>query len=303
MIYEYAIEPELLMHWASNDRDYREFLREYGLGTPRLTSSFPKQKAAKFRSYYLRKGPRDEQSNEAQRYLEMVNYIAESLVYRNNIECDGSCWESNILHEDSVNPFYAILTSTPIDSKRCLTPNTMYSEGSIWNHECQISVSRTYENLFPILSNMFSLAQEEIIIVDGYGWNQRAIEFIAKLLNGVLCGKGFNQCPELVLFYKDKKDDKAPDAAYVKSEIEKRAPGIKDAVKFQVISLSEVGGGDVFHNRCILTEHGGIAFGHGIDVTENSFHSDEVTLMNKAVYIKKWDQFVDDLCFEVVSQA
>ena len=33
MIYEYALEPAVLTSWASNDRDYAEFLREYGLGT------------------------------------------------------------------------------------------------------------------------------------------------------------------------------------------------------------------------------------------------------------------------------
>ena len=43
MIYEYALEPAVLTSWASNDRDYAEFLREYGLGTPRIVSSFPKK--------------------------------------------------------------------------------------------------------------------------------------------------------------------------------------------------------------------------------------------------------------------
>lgn len=44
MIYEYALDPVVLSTWASNERDYAEFLREYGLGTPRMISSFPKKK-------------------------------------------------------------------------------------------------------------------------------------------------------------------------------------------------------------------------------------------------------------------
>ncbi len=48
MIYEYALDPAVLSTWASNERDYAEFLREYGLGTPRIISSFPKKKNLNF---------------------------------------------------------------------------------------------------------------------------------------------------------------------------------------------------------------------------------------------------------------
>lgn len=38
-------------------------------------------------------------------------------------------------------------------------------------------------------------------------------------------------------------------------------------ISVHVFELRESGGGDVFHNRCILTEHGGIKLGRGQFVT------------------------------------
>lgn len=67
MIYEYALEPAVLTLWASNNRDYAEFLREYGRGTPRIASSFPMKKATKLRSYLMQHCPQDAQSLAGQR--------------------------------------------------------------------------------------------------------------------------------------------------------------------------------------------------------------------------------------------
>lgn len=77
MIHEYAIEPNVILTWASNGRDYAEFFREYGLGTPRIISNFPKSKPAKFRSYLLKHCPANSESLQVQRYIEIVQKIAE----------------------------------------------------------------------------------------------------------------------------------------------------------------------------------------------------------------------------------
>jgi hypothetical protein len=34
MIYEYAIEPELVVAWGKDRADYRYFYEQFGLGTP-----------------------------------------------------------------------------------------------------------------------------------------------------------------------------------------------------------------------------------------------------------------------------
>lgn len=303
MIHEYALDPELLKSWAANERDYREFLREYGLGTPRLSSSFPKQNKSKFRSFYLQKSPSNTQSLQAQRYVEMVNYLAESLVYRDGFECTSTDWSENVLAEDMRKPFYGVLTSTVMDTPRCLTVTTMYSDGSIWNHQRQAQVARTYDSCFPLLRDILRLAKDKIVFIDPYGWNDRAVSFIGNLIGGVHHNRVHSAVPELILCYKRKRGGGSPDATYVKAQLAERLAFIQ-GLQLGVYELDDRPGHDVFHNRYLLTELGGVSLGHGVDLSENAAHSDELNLLRRQVYIQKWQQFVEDRsCFKLVSQA
>lgn len=44
MINEVAIDPEFLLEWSKDRGKSKEFLNNYGLGTRRIVSSFPKNK-------------------------------------------------------------------------------------------------------------------------------------------------------------------------------------------------------------------------------------------------------------------
>lgn len=304
MIHEYALDPELLKAWAAKDRDFREFLREYGLGTPRLSSSFPRQKKSKYRSYYLERSPADAQSLQARRYVEMINHLTEALVYRDGFECNSSAdWYENVLAEDARKPFYGVLASTPMDNPRCLTAATMYSDDSIWNHQRQTLVARTYDSCSPLLRDMLRLAKDKVLFVDPYGWNQRAIDFISRLINDAFNGRVHSAMPELILCFKPKLDGGSPDAAYVKEEIEKRIVKPNPGLQLKVYELENRVGHDVFHNRYLLTDLGGVSLGHGVDLSENEAHTDDLTLLERKIYDEKWRRFVDMTDFTILSQA
>ncbi|MCX0435723.1 hypothetical protein [Aeromonas veronii] len=303
MIHEYALDPELLKAWAANDRDYREFFREYGLGTPRLSSSFPRQKQSKYRSFYLGKSPRDAQSLQARRYEAMVEHLADALVYRDGFECTSNDWCDNVQAEDTRLPFHGVLASNPLDSPRSLTSATMYSDGSLWYHPRQRLVARTYESCSPVLRDMLRLAKDKILIVDPYGWNQRAIEFIGRLINDAFNGRVHSTVPELILCYKSKRDGGSPEAGYVKIQIEKLIERQLPGLKLKVYALDNRDGHDVFHNRYLLTELGGVSLGHGVDLSGHEAHTDDMTLLERNVYDEKWRRFVYMTDFTILSQA
>jgi len=308
VLHEYAISPALLKQWAADDRDYYEFFREYGLGSPRIPSAFPKQKARKCRAYFLSEGPADQQSNQARRYLEMVEYLVETVVCRDGIVCEEGDWNLDVLIEDARAPFHVVLSPDPLDTPRNLTPKTMYSKGSAWNHARQETVARSYDAISPYLRDMLRLAKDKVILIDSYGWNQRAISFISKIIIDICNSRVSGQLPSVLVFYKEKIDRKSvrnssPSSAQVKASIVEVLSTEVNGIDLTVSELRELGGKDVFHNRCILTEHGGVTLGHGIDVSEDENHSDEISLMEKSVYDKKWGQFVENLCFELISHA
>jgi len=308
MIHEYALEPSVLSSWASNDRDYAEFFREYGLGTTRVVSSFPKRKASKLRSYLLQHGPHDAQSLTGQRYTEMVMKIVESIVVRDLQNNPEEKWTEAVLMENTRVPFDVVLSSSIIDSENCITPETMYLQGSLWNHCDQINFKRTNDGLMFVIANLIRLSKSRIVIVDPYGWTNEAIKFLQFMIVSISGNRPVDSFPGLTLYYKEKRGSGnsgrgSPSAVHVKNKILSGLGGKNKDLSFDVFELRESDGSDVFHNRCIITEHGGVITGHGIGVSGDEAHTDEAILMRPDIYQKKWQQFIDQNRFEVVSSS
>lgn len=307
MIFEYALQPSVLLSWSSNRRDYSEFLREYGLGTRRIISSFPKKKASKLRSYLLQHSPADEQSLQGQRYTEMVLKIVETLVFRDVAHFESE-WPVAVVEENSRAPFGVIFSSESVDVEHCITPETMYDEGSIWECKGQLDIQRTNEGLYSAIENLVLLSSERIEIIDPFAWTRQGIAFIQFLLNS-LSRDGVNHVfPSVDIFYKEKRGGintgrGSSPAEYVKTNIVAGLEADVSNIEINVFELQEKNDGDVFHNRCILTEHGGVMTGHGIGVSGEEGHTDEAVLMESHIYKKKWRQFVEEPCFDVASNA
>lgn len=307
MIYEYAIEPKIISLWASSDRDYAEFFREYGLGTPRIISNFPKSKTSKFRSYLLRHAPENPDSLQGMRYTEMVLKIAEATAQRECQTEQDDDWRQLVAIENNRLPFDVILTNDSIDMERNITLSSMYTRNSIWSHDKQKSVQRTNEKMLETIGNFIKLSSDKIIIVDTYGWTDESINFIRELLNLVQGRQLNSKIPDLSLFYKDKRGGAStgvgsPTASYVKSQILKHHQGFEPS-KLSVFCLREKPENDIFHNRCILSELGGMLMGHGIGVSGVEHHTDDLALMEVSIYLKKWQLFSGETTYEVVSKA
>ena len=306
MIHEYALDPKVLLAWSSNTRDYAEFMREYGLGTPRLISLFPKKKVSKLRSYFLRNGPVDSESLQFQRYTEMVSKMVETLILREFPEPQLTDWNDIVKVENGRSPFNVVLSSQVIDTERNITLTNMYLRDSIWNHPCQASINRTVAGFSSIAVGFLRLAIDKVVIVDTYGWTQKAIKTVQYFINSIRDNRVNPLLPSIHLYYKEKRGSNnsgigSPDAAEVKRRILQGVSEYLSDINLEVFELQEIDGNDVFHNRCILTEHGGILTGHGIGVSGDEAHTDDAILMKSDLYEKKWWQFVEDNCFQIMS--
>ena len=301
MINEYAIEPSVLSTWAASRRDYAEFLREYGLGTPRIVSSFPKRKARKLRRYFLSNSPADDQSQQGLRYVEMVNKLVEDIALRDVEPCEDNDWSQHVKVENDRSPFSVILSSEPIETERNITPDTMYDPDSIWNHHDQLDIQRTNEGIRSAVSNLLRLATEQVVVIDPYGWTDRAVRQMQHLIYRLNANRINNNIPSITMCYKE--NNGGLNADDVRQRILQRPNVAEIGVDLKVLELAQVPGSDVFHNRCVLTEHGGVSFGHGIGVPNEQNHTDEAILMRTEIYQKKWKQFIEENCFQIVSQA
>lgn len=288
--------------WASNQRDYAEFLREYGLGTPRIVSSFPKKKKSKLRSYFIDRGTSSaDDPLKVRRYIDLVERLIESMIVRDVQDNLTPVWSDAAVWENNRIPFGVVLSSSQVKTQNNITPVTMYSTDSIWNHKRQVSFERTNDGLYRVISNLIRFSISKIVIVDPYGDSAAAIGFIQFMLQSLTNNRLSTVYPCILIFYKN--GSGSPNANYVKELIVRGLRGVTVSLPLEVFELKEASGSDVFHNRCILSEHGGIMIGHGFGVSGDVTHTDEATLMTEEVYQKKWQQFVEQRCFEVVSDC
>lgn len=301
MIYEYAIDRELLLEWSGNSRDFSEFFREYGLGNPRIFSTFPKTSIAKFKSYLLKATPLDESSLAHRRYVEMVESLENVGVIRQPKSIISGVWDQDVIGEHSKVNFDFILSKEFLGVEENLTPHTMYEPKNPWNHPRQVSITRTQFGVLSVLSNLIRLSSQRIVIVDPYAFTERAISLIHFMLKILNERRVSPMNISFDVFYKTTAS--SPDASYVLNAITDGLDAILENVCVTVYALAEKEEGDVFHNRCVLSENGGVSLGYGVGVSDNVAHTDEATLLSKDVYEKKWTQFVEELDFEIDSKA
>lgn len=302
MIYEFALDPELLLKWAESRRDYREYFREYGSGTPRIFSSFPRQKFTKLRSYLLKKLDDSHSIEVKQRYTEMVIELEKALICREieNLTADTD-WHSLVKSENDRNPFDAILSSKVVDTERILIQETMY-DSTLWDKQDRLSPQRTEESFLQDFGNFILLTSSELVIVDPYCWKEKSINLISNFLN-LISRKRVNQLKPKVSVFFSNVGQRRSTTNYVKGKIIEGLVDSLKSIELMVYELEELPDSDVFHNRCIFNEYCGICVPHGFDLSGNVKHTDDVFILSHDQYVKKRNQFIDNLGFNIITQA
>lgn len=286
MIYEYAIQPEVLVEWAKTQRDFRMFERSFGLGTTRIISTFPAQQSRKLQRYLLRKWPSEMDGLAATRYDAIIEKILECLAVRKfeNKDIPLEEWEALVIAEDQVKPFGVILSESSLNVERNITLNGVYELDQLWEHPRQVGVYRTSESLYNSLKGLLELSSQKITIADPYGFAPGATKFIAFILNELKKTIKEDQFPEVHLIF-DVNKPTAASVEHVRSDILNQIGSEFFNTKLKVRGIAS------FHNRYIFTEHGGISLGHGISLSGDHTQVDEITLLDKKIYEQRLKDF------------
>lgn len=301
MIKEIAIDPDVLIEWSRNIRDYRDFMEKYGIGTRRIISSFPKTKYKNLKKYLLPKTNQISSDMDKSRYVAMVQTLENNIYLRCN-EVDLSReWQDLVL--DELEPFDVIIARERFNCDNVLTVSNI-TESDFLYLDHQVSFKRTKEDLINTISGFLRLTMSEVLIIDAYAWKPNAIQTIKAIIKEVSDRKFKAKPVEITVIYKElAHGSPAPDAKFLKREIEKEFECFPDDIKLTVKQLKETEDSDTFHNRYILNDIGGISLGHGLDISDKEHTTDEVTLLTKSNYRKRWLQFARNTNFKVVSLA
>lgn len=301
MIYEVAIDPEVLLEWSKDRGKSKEFLRSYGLGTRRVISSFPKSRPNKLITYLMRNIDLLDNDNHKLRYEGMLDLLQENLYLRESNVNSNDSW--TMLVENEEVPFDTVITRKKLKCENVLTLEDI-SESDFLYLDHQVSFKRTKEDLIQALRGLLRLTMSEIVIIDAYAWKPNAIKTIKTIIEEVNDRKFKSKPVEVTVIYKElPHGSPAPDATFLKKQIKEEFKSFPDSIELIVKQLKETESSDTFHNRYILNDIGGVSLGHGLDISDKEHTTDEITLLTRNNYEKRWRQFARDTNFKIVSLA
>jgi len=302
MIHEFAVDPDLVIGWCKDKYAYRHFITQFGLGTPRIVSGFPKKKK-------IRRIFRDVQSGlgeiERVRLMELFTALTETLVTRDYEEYDGAIpWSQNAIIENAKLPFHAILTqSNPRRHDFVLKESEAMIGDCKWDLPLGKIVNRTASEMAKNVSCLLQNSRK-IILIDPYfleyktlkRWLNTLENFCTKIPKANYCSDKFHMEYICSADLYDRTDFKV-----FKKRCEDELPSIlpKD-LKLTVKRYSQGRSGQKLHNRYILTDIGGVLFQHGFDGCEiDDGQTDDLNLLEKGQYIKRWEEYVNNPIFDI----
>ena len=292
MVHEYAVEPELIATWI-NRKDGRYFVREFGLGSPRIISQYPG--SWKKRVWAAYNASADGNQSARKRMEVLIAKLSSVTTRRPDADWNQElAWLENASREHQRAPFHAILTRRESNGHpSILVADDVDETVPLWNHPHSVPVSRTPKQISRAVGEMLRIATD-IVFVDPYFAPHRP-----RFFNVIK--ECFRMCfedravarPRLRILSSD--IDANGRFQLFEMECRKRLPRILPrGQKVTICRLSERPGGQELHNRYILTEHGGVAFGTGLDEKEKAKTTDDLTLLDQDSYRLRWRQYASD---------
>lgn len=290
MIYEYALEPELVATWTDRS-DCRYFKESFGLGQGRVVSRYPKRwKSLVWNAF----NSTDDFARK--RLEELLASLSEQMVQRSDARWDGesTSWRNNAESEHERLAFHAILARTnPKNHARVLTENDLDEDSATrWAVGRWCSVARSAAEMADAVAPLLRCSSD-VIFVDPYFGPERPRyrrSFEAFLERMVSQRPG--EMPKRVEVHTAA--DNTGTEEFFRGECDtKLRRCVPKGTQVLVRRLKQKQDGEKLHNRYILTDLGGITFGTGLD-TGNEGETDDITLMDRGQYELRWSQYGGD---------
>lgn len=292
MLYEYAIEPELVATW-SDRRVGRYFADKFGIGSPRVVSRYPRRWKKLVWSAWERL-PTGRTEIDHARMTELIERLSEAMVKRaNTVAYTDRSWLSDATKEHRRAPFHAILARrNPMDHPATLAADDIDERTPLWTAPRGVTIPRKAAAIADAVGSMLRIAMD-VTFVDPYfaPHHQRFRNVLEACLKACFHERAGGP-PRIRILSSDKNDAAQ---AFFGSECRRHLPRvIPPNQEVTIRRLKERPGGDRLHNRYILTDLGGVSFGVGLDEAEAvNGATDDLHLLDRDQYETRWRQYAD----------
>ena len=329
MIYEYALEPSLVVDWAL--AGIGRCVGQFGLDYRRLVSDFPKDWKGQVYGDFLARFDYDyghpEVANTQPVLDAYLQILTDCMVSRQVTFPHDAVWHDEAIREHAVRPFHAIFAAGQKANphRDIITENNVddVRDTRWWLPTLKTtrkSAAEIGNALRPILQ-----AASEIYIVDPYfdASARRFQETFAEIMRqATTLPRAILTSPKVTLVtgvdraFKDwerpstEQEERARLAAESKVaanilELARRhlTGHVPAGVTLRLVILKKADRGDPLHNRFVLTDVGAIIVPHGVDdYDRESDHSakDDLTPMLRGMYEERWEQYVNSAAVNIV---
>ena len=290
MIYEYALEPELVASW--HDRLLgRFFVEHFGFGTGRVVSRYPKKwRKLVWEAFQAVFGAAAGEI-ERKRVEELLARLTAAEVRRPGCVWDDACaWLENAERENERRPFHAILSrGNPRGQPNVVRADDILTgTPEIWLAPGSIVVERTAASMANCVASMVRAATQ-ILLVDPHfrASRPRYRNSLGDYLGLVRIG-----VPQVTVeLHAGHVADDAPDWDTFRRECERHLPSLVPAgLTLIVRRWTNRAGGERLHNRYVLTDIGGVQFGVGLDEGDPGT-TDDVSRLHTKAYRRRMDDY------------
>lgn len=283
MIHEYALEPELVATW--HDRvTFRFFVEMFGFGRGRVVSRYPK----KWRTLVWEAfGANDSEIERKRIETLLTQLLAPEVRRQDHVWTAEQDWLANAETEHARRPFHAILARANPRARAevLLADDVLAGTPPAWNAPQSLVVPRTAAAMAQCVTPMLHSATRVLFIDPHFRASRlRCRNPLAAWLQVIPQGA-------TVELHTGNATDNAPNWTYFKGECENSLPAILvPGTQITVRRWKNRPGGEMLHNRYILTDVGGVQFGVGLDEGDPGM-TDDVMLLEANVFNRRFQDF------------
>ena len=277
MIAEYALEPEMVAAWG--DRfNHRFFIREFGLGSGRLVSRYPKKWAKKVWRSFAGGSPM-----ERKRLEELLVRLQETMIKRKDFVWDDTAtWLENVVQEHARYPFKAIMAKNNSAGRTEILCEDALAELPCpgWDRPHGMTVNRKAPDMAAAVKQALACCRWVKFIDPYFSKCKHGHKKSLKAFFSILKRERPVGPPEKVEIHTSWGGTTAD---YLNGFYKEIVPLGMTATIFQ---WQERPSGQRLHNRYILTDLGGVSFLHGLDIGADG-ETDDIALLERAQYISR----------------
>jgi len=283
MLYECVVSPNLLLEFAKDRRNYKNFIKKFTLGGSLVYCDYPQIK--KMKRKILGSQSSDVNDLEKTRLIELIEAIDDFHKSRRLNSYNGELdWASNIIKENNFFEFGHIISDNTTNTHNYINCDDFLDI----DYPLQKRINKTCLDMNSTVSSLLRLSSEIILIDPYFKGSDRWINVLKTFINSAF-NKNFHDHISVVIIYDGGKQSAAT-AANIKYSIQRANITLPKEKKLTIVikSISEKNGCYALHNRFILTDLGGFCFPFGLDENDAT---DDIFILNNESHKTNWEQY------------